>query len=217
LAASAAAVSVDEVARRLDASGHRYDRYRLARREFLLLAAPLTMASLAVPNIADVDLDYRDGRFYWPGGAGRAAAGRAGVTHHKTEGDGATPACAFPLVSVFYRADRLAPPPPRLPMRDLKPSDAWVDDPADPNYNRLVSLPYAGHTEAMWLTDGVYDLIVVIGYNKDPVVPGAGSAIFLHVARPDFSPTAGCIAVERDVLLRLMPRLGPASTITIHG
>ena len=69
----------------------------------------------------------------------------------------------------------------------------------------------------MWLDDAVYDLLVVIGYNTDPVVPGAGSAIFLHIARPDFSPTAGCIAVERDVLIRLMPLLGPGSTITIRG
>jgi L,D-peptidoglycan transpeptidase YkuD (ErfK/YbiS/YcfS/YnhG family) len=177
---------------------------------------PLMMMSVTVARTVDFDLDYRDGRLYWPGGAARAAAGRAGVTHHKTEGDGATPAGTFPLVSVFYRADRLTPPPPRLPMRALRSSDAWVDDPADPDYNRLVSLPYPGHTEAMWLDDGVYDLIVVIGYNMDPVAPGAGSAIFLHVARPDFAPTAGCIAVEREVLLRLMPRLGPASTITIH-
>ncbi len=69
----------------------------------------------------------------------------------------------------------------------------------------------------MWLDDAVYDLLVVIGYNMHPVVPGAGSAIFLHIARPDFSPTAGCIAVDREVLLRLMPLLGPGSTIAIRG
>ena len=69
----------------------------------------------------------------------------------------------------------------------------------------------------MWLDDEVYDLLVVIGYNLDPVVPGAGSAIFLHVARPDFSPTAGCVAVAEDVLLGLMPHLRPGSTITIRG
>lgn len=216
-AAFAAPAPIDEEARRPDESGYQHDRYRLARRELLALAAPLTMASLAVPDIADVDLDYRDGRLVWPGGAARVAAGRSGVSRHKTEGDAATPAGIFRLVSAFFRADRLPPPPTRLPLRALKPSDAWVDDPGDPNYNRLVSLPYPGHTEAMWLDDGVYDLIVVIGYNMNPVVPAAGSAIFLHVAHPDFSPTAGCIAVERDVLLRLMPRLGPASTITIHG
>lgn len=102
-------------------------------------------------------------------------------------------------------------------MRALSSRDAWVDEPADANYNRLVSLPYPAHAEPMWLDDAVYDLLVVVGYNMDPVVPGAGSAIFLHIARPDFSPTAGCIAVDREVLLGLLPLLGPGSTIAIRG
>ena len=92
-----------------------------------------------------------------------------------------------------------------------------VDDPADASYNRLVALPYPAHAEPMWLDDVVYDLVVVVGYNMNPVVPDLGSAIFLHIARPDFSPTAGCIAVEREALLRLLPVLGPGSTITIRG
>jgi L,D-peptidoglycan transpeptidase YkuD (ErfK/YbiS/YcfS/YnhG family) len=133
------------------------------------------------------------------------------------EGDGATPAGTFPLTSGFYRSDRMAAPRSGLVVRALSPQDAWVDDPADHNYNRLVSLPYPAHTEQMWLDDAVYDLLVVIGYNMDPVVPDAGSAIFLHIARPDFSPTAGCIAVEKNVLVRLMPLLGLGSTITVRG
>jgi L,D-peptidoglycan transpeptidase YkuD (ErfK/YbiS/YcfS/YnhG family) len=177
----------------------------------------MTTHAAALITTADDDLDYRDGRLFWPGGSVRAAAGRAGVTSRKREGDGATPAGTFALLGAYYRADRLAAPRTRLQLRALTQRDAWVDDPADPNYNRLASLPYHGHTEAMWLDDGVYDLLVVIGYNMAPVVPGAGSAIFLHIARPDFAPTAGCIAVERDVLRRLLPRLGPASTIAIHG
>jgi L,D-peptidoglycan transpeptidase YkuD (ErfK/YbiS/YcfS/YnhG family) len=78
-----------------------------------------------------------------------------------------------------------------------------------------VKLPYSASHEEMWMAEGLYDLVVVIGYNTDPVVPGRGSAIFLHVAREDFSPTAGCIAIARDVLVRLLGLLGPGSTITI--
>ncbi len=166
---------------------------------------------------ADQNLEYRDGRLIWPEGAARAAIGRAGVANHKIEGDSATPAGCFPLVCGFYRADRVAAPYTRLPLRALVPSDAWVDDPGDRNYNRLVSLPYPGHTEAMWLDDPVYDLVVVIGYNMEPIIPGAGSAIFLHVAREDFAPTAGCIAVAKPVLIALLPLLGPGSTITIRA
>ena len=69
----------------------------------------------------------------------------------------------------------------------------------------------------MWREDELYDALVVIGYNMDPVVPGAGSAIFLHVATADFAPTAGCVAVEKQVLLGLLPLLGPGSKIAIKG
>ncbi len=188
---------------------------RLARREFLGSAVLLAAVGPASAT-ADANLDYHDGVLRWPGGAARAAVGRASVSANKREGDGATPTGTFRLVSAFFRADRISPPRSGLPLRALLPSDAWVDDPVDPNYNRLVSLPYPGHTEPLWLDDAVYDLLVVIGYNMAPVVPGAGSAIFLHIARPDFSPTAGCIAVERGVLVGLVPLLGPASAIAIR-
>jgi L,D-peptidoglycan transpeptidase YkuD (ErfK/YbiS/YcfS/YnhG family) len=190
----------------------------LATRRALLALPVLIAAFRAVASIAaDIDLECRAGWLRWPGGEASAAVGRSGVSRHKREGDGATPAGVFPLVRAFYRADRLPRAATRLPLRELSPSDAWVDDLADANYNRFVSLPYPGHTEAMWRDDGVYDLLVVIGYNMAPIVQGAGSAIFLHIARPDFSPTAGCIAIARAELVELMPLIGPRSTITIRG
>jgi L,D-peptidoglycan transpeptidase YkuD (ErfK/YbiS/YcfS/YnhG family) len=135
----------------------------------------------------------------------------------KSEGDGATPAGSYPLVSIYYRPDRLARPPTQLPRNALAPKDAWVDDPNDVNYNRPVSLPYPASAEKMWREDGLYDLLVVIGYNMAPVVPGAGSAIFLHIAAPDFAATAGCIAIQRELLLGLAPLLSPHSTIAIRA
>ena len=187
-----------------------------------LLGGGLLLA--AVPSAeADVgsrvvDLSYAANRLTWPGGAAAAACGRSGVRRDKREGDGASPAGSFALVRAFYRPDRIAPPPiTGLPLAALRPGDGWVDDPADPRYNRLVALPYPAHHEEMWRADGLYDLVVVIGYNVDPVVSGAGSAIFLHCARADFAPTAGCIAVARDVLLTLLPLLGRDSRITIRA
>ena len=162
------------------------------------------------------DLVYAAGRLSWPGGEAPGACGRGGVRADKREGDGASPAGTFPLVHAYYRPDRVAPPPTGLSLSALRPSDGWVDDPADAQYNRLVSLPYPARHERMWRDDALYDLLVVIGYNTDPPVPGRGSAIFLHVARPDFGPTEGCIAVSRDVLAGLLPSLGPGSTITIR-
>jgi L,D-peptidoglycan transpeptidase YkuD (ErfK/YbiS/YcfS/YnhG family) len=186
------------------------------RRVFLAFSVLFSGAGSAKAATTYRNLEYQ-GRLIWPGGSARAVVGRTGVATNKKEGDGATPAGTFPLASGFYRPDRMGPPHSGLLVRALSPRDAWVDDPADHNYNRLVSLPYSAHTEQMWLEDAVYDLLVVIGYNMDPVVPGVGSAVFLHIARPDFTPTAGCIAVEKDVLVRLMPLLGLGSTIMVRS
>jgi L,D-peptidoglycan transpeptidase YkuD (ErfK/YbiS/YcfS/YnhG family) len=164
-----------------------------------------------------VGLTYAGRRLCWPGGEVPAVCGRGGVRADKREGDGASPAGTFPLLCCYYRPDRLPRPQTRLPVIALRPTDGWVDDPADPQYNRLVSLPYPANHEAMWREDGLYDLVVPLGYNTDPPMPGRGSAIFLHVATPEFAPTAGCIAISRDALLALLPLLGPDSTITIRA
>ena len=160
---------------------------------------------------------YENGTLSWPGGSAGAACGKAGIVADKREGDHATPAGRFPLLRAFYRADRLAAPATALPLAALAASDGWVDDPRDPRYNTQVTLPYPASHERLWRDDALYDLIVVIGYNTGPVVPGKGSAIFLHCARPDFSPTEGCIAVARDALASLLGLLGPGSTITIRA
>jgi L,D-peptidoglycan transpeptidase YkuD (ErfK/YbiS/YcfS/YnhG family) len=185
----------------------------------ILLSSSIALAAmdnaLAAAPLRFTDLSYRAGLLSWPGGAAAAVCGRGGVRSDKREGDGASPAGKFALLPGFYRADRIAPPPTHLPMTALRPNDAWVDDPLDPRYNRLVSLPYPAHHEEMWREDGLYDLVVPIGYNTDPPLPGRGSAIFLHVARPDFAATEGCIAIAGDVLARVLGLLGPGSTITI--
>src|SRR5437667_1205938 len=192
---------------------------RLSRRSFV--AGSLIMTAIDNPvraaGSSPVSLAYSAGRLSWPGGETRAACGRGGVRADKREGDGASPEGIFSLLHGYYRADRIARPASGLAMTALQPDDGWVDDPADPNYNRPVKLPYPAGHEEMWLKNGLYDLVVVIGYNTDPVVPGRGSAIFLHVARPNFSPTAGCIAIERQVLAGLLGLLGPGSAITIRA
>jgi L,D-peptidoglycan transpeptidase YkuD (ErfK/YbiS/YcfS/YnhG family) len=175
-------------------------------------SVPLARSPFAMGS---VDLIYEDDRLFWPGGSARAACGTAGVRIDKREGDLASPAGTFPLLRAFYRPDRLAAPQTGLPLAALKPTDGWVDAPDDPAYNTLVTLPYPASHEELWREDGLYDLIVVIGYNMAPVIPGKGSAIFLHVAHPDFSGTAGCIAVAREVLVPLLGLLGPGSKITI--
>ena len=131
----------------------------------------------------------------------RATLGRGGVRGDKREGDGATPAGLLPLRRVLYRADRVAPPVCAVPVEPLAPDDGWCDDPNDGAYNRKVRLPYDGRHEELWRADEVYDVIGVLGWNDAPVERARGSAIFLHVARPDYAPTEGCIALAGPDLL----------------
>jgi len=143
---------------------------------------------------------FADGRFVLGGQVLRAALGKGGVRADKQEGDGATPAGLLPLRRVLYRADRGPIPACAVPREPLAPEDGWCDDPAHPDYNRMIRLPHPARHEELWREDGVYDLIGVLGWNDAPVARGRGSAIFLHVARPDLSPTEGCIALpEREL------------------
>lgn len=125
----------------------------------------------------------------------RAACGRAGVTHHKAEGDGATPAGLLPLLRVLYRADRTKPPRCAVPVEPIGPNDGWCDDPDDAAYNKPIRLPFPARHEALWRNDDIYDIAGILGWNMNPATPRRGSAIFLHLARPDYTPTDGCIAL----------------------
>jgi L,D-peptidoglycan transpeptidase YkuD (ErfK/YbiS/YcfS/YnhG family) len=136
----------------------------------------------------------------------RAAHGRAGVipAAHKQEGDGATPAGLLRLVRVLYRADRLKPPACAVPVEPIGPQDGWCDAANDPAYNKPVRLPYAASHEELWRADGVYDVIGVLDWNLAPAIPGKGSAIFFHVATPDYAPTAGCVALALPDVLAVL-------------
>jgi L,D-peptidoglycan transpeptidase YkuD (ErfK/YbiS/YcfS/YnhG family) len=146
------------------------------------------------------------GQLRWPGGAHRCALGRGGVksAKEKREGDGATPLGVWPLRRVFFRPDRTFAPATALPVDPLIREMGWCDDPASGDYNRLIALPFTASHEALWRQDELYDLIIVLGYNDAPPQPGLGSAIFLHVAHADFSPTEGCIATSLDALAALL-------------
>ena len=131
--------------------------------------------------------------------------GRTGLISagNKREGDGATPIGTWRITQGYYRPDRIERPACALQLTALTPQSGWCDDPADPAYNRFVTLPHAASHEEMWRDDGLYDLIFVTDHNATPPVPGMGSAIFLHCRNPRGKPTAGCIAIARDSLIAL--------------
>jgi len=156
-----------------------------------------------------------EGRALWNAQVMRCALGRAGIVRDKREGDGGTPAGAFLMRRALYRADREASPRTRLPMTAIGPADGWCDAPDDAAYNRPVTLPYSARAESLWRADHLYDLVIVLGHNDDPVLPGRGSAIFLHLARADFSPTEGCVALAREDMLRVLAEADAASRVLV--
>ena len=147
--------------------------------------------------------------------------GREGLVsaEHKKEGDWSTPKGRYPLRGLYYRSDRLDA---RTfdGLKYLKPvylaeHFGWCDDSAHPDYNKLVHLPHPAHHEKLWREDGLYDVIIPLGYNDDPVIAGKGSAIFIHCAESDKPFTQGCIALKKKHLLTLINGLEEHPSIQI--
>ncbi|XDZ65731.1 L,D-transpeptidase [Alphaproteobacteria bacterium LSUCC0684] len=143
--------------------------------------------------------------------------GRNGIipAGDKREGDGCTPAGDWSLRSVFFRADRLDEPRTSLECRPITRLDGWCDEGDHPAYNTLVQLPFAASHEALWRQDGAYDIIVVLGYNDDPVQPHRGSAIFFHCLAEGQTETAGCVAIRRDDMLEVLAMISADAVMLI--
>lgn len=161
--------------------------------------------------------DERRGRLTGPLVDAPCALGRAGSVPEsgKCEGDGKTPLGTFAFRQVFYRPDKFAMPVSILPVSPLSAELGWCDDPARKEYNRLVRLPFGGSHEKMWRDDNLYDLVLVIGHNDNPPTPGLGSAIFVHLAKENFAPTEGCVALAEPALLSLIRLIKPEDRLQI--
>ena len=133
------------------------------------------------------------------------ALGQNGRGVFKCEGDGLTPIGRWPILSVYFRANKR--PPLKIPSmhklyasRSIRRGDGWCDQPGDANYNRFVTHPYGASAENLWRNDNLYDVVVVLGHNHRPRVQGGGSAIFMHIAAQDndgeLKPSAGCITLR---------------------
>jgi L,D-peptidoglycan transpeptidase YkuD (ErfK/YbiS/YcfS/YnhG family) len=145
------------------------------------------------------------------------ALGRGGVRANKREGDGGTPRGRFRPVRLWWRADRLPRPRTLLPLRRIGPNDAWCEDPADRRYNHAFARSANEPGDRLWRDDPLYDVFIEIDHNTQPRVVGRGSAVFIHVARPGFAPTAGCVALRLGDLRRLLSRVTPKTRIVIHN
>ena len=141
--------------------------------------------------------------------------GRGGIKANKFEGDGGTPRGVFHPVRLWWRADRHPRPATHLPVRPITAADAWSEDPAERHYNRPVRRAPGEAGDRLMRDDHLYDFIVEIDHNAAPRIAGRGSAVFLHLARTNFSPTAGCVSMTKSAMLRLLRRMGPRTRIII--
>lgn len=144
--------------------------------------------------------------------------GRSGTCskEQKTEGDGCTPRGSWPIRGALFRLGRSTPPNRiALPWRWIGDQDGWSDDPTDPNYNRPVHLPHPYSAETLIRDDALYDIIIVLGHNDAPPIPGRGSAIFFHIWN-DGKATEGCVAIAREEMESILPHLTEASYLDIH-
>lgn len=145
-------------------------------------------------------LDRRRGQIVVGGRRFPCALGAGGPGHRKVEGDGRTPFGPLAILGGRYRADKGPHPRNRIGLRPSRPSDGWCDEVTDGRYNRPVRLPVRVRHERMYRQDHLYDVVLILDWNIRPRKRGCGSAIFLHLAHPDFRPTEGCIAVARPVM-----------------
>ena len=143
------------------------------------------------------------------------ALGRGGIRANKFEGDGATPRGRFRLVRIWWRADRAPRPSTLLRTRPISIDDGWCEDPSDRNYNRAVQLPFSNGADRLWRKDALYDFVIQLDHNTRPRIARRGSAVFIHVARANLAPTAGCIALPAPVLKRLLAQLSRHAEIEI--
>ena len=145
----------------------------------------------------------------------QCAIGLNGLTENKREGDLSTPVGTFRFDRIYYRADRLGNLKFLINSSIINKNDGWCDDQKSDLYNQHIQFPFQGSAEHLYRDDHIYDIICVLNYNTSPVIPGRGSAIFLHVAKPDFLGTEGCIAIEKEALIEIATNLTADSTIVI--
>jgi L,D-peptidoglycan transpeptidase YkuD (ErfK/YbiS/YcfS/YnhG family) len=155
---------------------------------------------MAIVVRADGSLTFQDKTY-------RCALGKGGLKSDKKEGDGATPVGQFTLRYILYRADRIKTPQTTLKTYPIEATAGWCDDPDHPEYNRPVTLPFSASHEKLYRDDHIYDIIVVLGHNDNPPIPNKGSAVFFHLARPHFTATEGCVAVNLDDMLEILTKI----------
>ena len=162
-----------------------------------------------------MELVVKNGFLIHRGQKYKCSIGYNGLSDNKLEGDGCTPTGTFKINKILYRHDKIKDVNFLLDTEIIRKLDGWCDDINSNFYNQKIIFPFNSRAERLYRNDDLYDIVCVIDYNLSPIIKGKGSAIFLHVASDDYSPTHGCVAVKKDDLIKLALNLNINSTITI--
>ena len=146
----------------------------------------------------------------------KCAVGKRGITIKKIEGDNKTPAGNFKFKTIFYRKDRISLAKTYLQKIVIKKNMGWCDDSSSKFYNKLIKFPFLYNAEKLWLTENIYDVVVVINYNINPVAKKKGSAIFLHIAKKNYTPTRGCVAISKKDMKLLVSKINVKTKLKIY-
>jgi len=146
----------------------------------------------------------------------RCSLGKAGIGKKKREGDNVTPTGTFKIVKIYYRSDRVKKISSKLRLIEITKNMGWCDDPNSKNYNKLINLPSKYSHEKLFKKNNIYNVIVVLNYNMKPVIKNKGSAIFIHIAKKNYRPTQGCIALKKNDLLKLLSKIRKNIKIKIN-
>ena len=146
----------------------------------------------------------------------RCALGKGGVKKKTMEGDNITPKGIFKIIKIYFRSDKVKKIKTLIKKIKIKKNMGWCDDPNSRFYNKLINLPTKYSHEKLYRNDRLYDLIVVLSYNTNPIIKNRGSAIFMHIANNSYKKTKGCIALKKEHLIEIISKIKKNTKIKIN-
>ena len=142
--------------------------------------------------------------------------GKRGIRIKKKEGDLITPKGKFRIKYILYRRDRISKFRAKIRKIAIKKNMGWCDDPNSKKYNKLVKLPCNYKAEKLYKKNNTYDILLVLNYNMSPIKKNKGSAIFIHIAKRNYAPTAGCVAINKNDMKKIIKKISKRTLVFIN-
>ena len=147
----------------------------------------------------------------------KCSIGKRGIGNKLKEGDSITPSGVYNIKYILYRKDRVKKIKSKIKSIIIKKDMGWCDDPNSKDYNKLIKLPYKYSHERLYKKENIYDILLVLNFNMNPIKKNKGSAIFIHVAKRNYKKTEGCVALKKTHLLKVVKNLRKNTKIKIES